>query len=131
MDITKKERDCLVAIGSIDSKFQPRLIDIAKSMKVSAPTAYNLVKRLCKKGLIEDYKGSIAMTEKGRKMHKDIIMAHRCIEVLLSKAGIDKDCACKDAQKIDYVIGTKEARKLLYYIGNPKSCPHGKPIVIA
>jgi Mn-dependent DtxR family transcriptional regulator len=130
MDITKKERDYLIAIDEFNSKFQPRLVDLAKKMRVRPPTVYNLVRRLSKKGLVDEHRGMIKVTERGRAAYKSIIMAHRCIETLLSKAGVQKDCACKEACKIDYMLDPTYVKLLFKFLGSPKVCPHGKPIII-
>jgi len=130
MDITKKERDCLIAIDEFDSKFQPRLVDIAKEMHVKPPTVYNLVRRLSKKGLVDESRGMIKVTDRGKTVYKSIIMAHRCIETLLNKAGVQKDCACREARKMDYMLDPVNVKLLFKFLGSPKNCPHGKPIIV-
>jgi len=130
MDLTKKERDCLVLVNEFESNFPPRLIDIAKRLEVQPPTAYNLIMRLKRKGLIEENRGSIITTQKGKSTYRDIIMMHRCLETLLNKAGISASVACKEAEKVDYLLDTDCVKPLLKFIGNPKTCPHGKPIAV-
>ena len=130
MDLTKKERDCLVLVNEFKSDFPPRLIDIAKKLQVQPPTAYNLVVRLERKGLIEENRGSIIITQKGKSTYRDIIMMHRCFETLLNKAGMSANVACKEAEKVDYLLDANCVKPLLKFIGNPKICPHGKPIVV-
>ena len=109
MELTKKERDCLVLINEFESDFPSRL------------------KR---KGLIEENRGSIITTQKGKSTYRDIIMMHRCFETLLNKAGVSANTACKEAQKVDYLLDTNCAKPLLRFVGNPKICPHGKPIFV-
>ncbi|MCL4374163.1 MAG: metal-dependent transcriptional regulator [Candidatus Marsarchaeota archaeon] len=130
MELTRKERECLVIISRLDSPFPSRLIDVARKANIKPPTAYNLVKRLSRKGLIEERKGAIIVTARGKEEYSEIIRAHRCIETLLSRAGLDKDYACKEAQKIDYMLSEKDVKYLLKFLGNPKNCPHGRPIVV-
>ncbi|MGC8652215.1 MAG: metal-dependent transcriptional regulator [Candidatus Micrarchaeia archaeon] len=130
MELTRKEREYLVAISEFYSSFPPRLIDIAKKVHVKPPTAYNLIKRLSVKGLVNEHKGIIVVTSKGKNAYSGLIMAHRCVETLFSRAGMKKDHACKEAQKIDYMLTREDAKLLLKFLGNPKNCPHGRPIVI-
>ena len=51
-NITRKERDCIVALHE-NSGFPLRLFNIAEILKIKAPTAYELVKRLESKNIIE------------------------------------------------------------------------------
>ncbi|MGC8670069.1 MAG: metal-dependent transcriptional regulator [Candidatus Micrarchaeia archaeon] len=130
MELTQKEREYLVTITELSSTFPPRLIEVARKAKVKPPTAYNLVKRLSKKGLVEEHKGIIIITIKGKNVYGEIIRAHRCIETLLNRAGLERDYACKEARKIDYILSEKDIRYLLKFLGNPRNCPHGRPIVV-
>ena len=131
MDLTKKERDCIIKINEYESAFPLRLIELAKRVGIKAPTAYQLVKRLSSKGLVSENRGVIIPTKKGRQAYKDIIMAHRCVETLLNRAGVPKNCACTEAQKIDYKLTPSYVKLLYKFIGSPKNCPHGKPVIVS
>lgn len=128
--LTRREKECLFAVKKLDSDFPPRIISIAKETKIKPPTAYNLLKRLSDKGLIEESKGMVKVTDKGNAAYKEIMMAHRCIELIFSRAGIPKDCACREAEKIDYMLKPEYVKLLFKSLGMPKNCPHGKPIVV-
>jgi len=130
IEITEKERSCLLALGEMTGSFPPRLVDIARKLKVKPPTALNLVRRLEAKGLASEKRGQVLITKAGKKEYSNIVLAHRCLETLFSKAGIPADCACRQARKLDYLVAPAYARKLFNYLGNPKYCPHGKPIVV-
>ncbi|MGC9037318.1 MAG: metal-dependent transcriptional regulator [Candidatus Micrarchaeia archaeon] len=130
MQITKKERECLVAVKELSTEFPVRLVDLAKRLVVKPPTALRLVRRLKEKGLVVENRGSVLLTEKGVQAYRNIMLAHRTLEYLLSKAGISKECACKEASKIDYLVEPSYARRLWAYLGKPANCPHGKPIIV-
>ncbi|MGC8628731.1 MAG: metal-dependent transcriptional regulator [Candidatus Micrarchaeia archaeon] len=129
MQITHKERACILAVQDLRSEFPPRLKEIASELGITPPTALALIRRLEGKGIVHEEKGSVVLTSKGKEVYKNIILAHRILETLLCRAGVSLDCACKEAQKFDYLIDPSYAKKLWNYLGKPKKCPHGKPIV--
>ncbi len=131
MQITKKERECLVAVKELSAEFPARLVDLAKKLSVKPPTALGLVRRLEEKELVVENRGSIILTEKGRQAYRNIMLTHRTLEYLLSKAGVSKECACKEASKIDYLVEPSYARRLWAYLGKPENCPHGKPVLVS
>ncbi len=130
MYLTKRERDCLMVIGDNKNDFPIRLSDISKKMKLSAPTVYNLLKRLKDKGLINENRGLVIITSFGKEIHSNIIFAHRCLECLFNEIGLDKKFSCNEASKIDYLLNNELIIKLYNHIGRPKTCPHGKPLVV-
>jgi DtxR family Mn-dependent transcriptional regulator len=127
--LTKKERDCIITIvESQEGDFPVRLSDVAKSMKIKSPTAFDLIKRLEAKSLVERDRGMIVLTGAGESVYEDLMMVHRVMEFLLTESGVKADDACKDVKNYDYLMNIEFARKLLKRIGSPKECPHGKPI---
>ena len=128
--LTKKERDCIISIVETQKgDFPVRLSDIAKSMKIKSPTALDLIKRLEAKNLVERDRGMIALTGSGENTYEDLMLVHRVMEFLLTESGVQPDDACNDVKNYDYLMNIEFARKILKRIGNPKECPHGKPIV--
>ncbi|MGC8676557.1 MAG: metal-dependent transcriptional regulator [Candidatus Micrarchaeia archaeon] len=130
MHITERERECVVAIANFKSQFPPRLNQIAAKLKIKSPTALSLLKRLQAKGLVQEQRGSVLLTKSGKTAYAEIMLAHRCLEIIFAKAGIPADCACREATKIDYLVDPAYAKKLWKYLGKPKMCPHGKPVVV-
>lgn len=126
-NITRKERDCIVAIYD-NSNFPLRLFNIAEMLKIKSPTAYELIKRLESKGIIEKKNGVIYLTSYGNTIYNEIIMAHRTLEVMLTKSGVNSDRACEQIEKIDYLMDDNSIQKLFISLGNPQTCPHGKPV---
>jgi DtxR family Mn-dependent transcriptional regulator len=127
-NITRKERDCIVALHD-SSGFPLRLFNIAEILKIKAPTAHELVKRLESKNIIEKKNGIISLTDYGNKVYSEIIMAHRTMEILLTKSGVNSDLACEQIEKIDYLMDDTSIKKLFESIGQPLTCPHGKPVI--
>ncbi|MEM0074639.1 MAG: metal-dependent transcriptional regulator [Candidatus Micrarchaeaceae archaeon] len=130
MKITEKERDCLFAAVGLSSDFPSRLNQIAKELNIKPSTALSLLKRMEVKGLVKEAKGNVILTDYGRKSYKGIMLAHRSLETLFCRMGIPVSYACGEAKKIDYLIGPTYARKLWNFLGKPKNCPHGKPVIV-
>ncbi|MEM0127490.1 MAG: metal-dependent transcriptional regulator [Thermoplasmatales archaeon] len=128
-EITKRERDCLVVLAeNPDSEFPLRLHEIASMLGIKPPTALGIVRRLERKGLTESKDGMVHLTRKGTREVSDILLIHRTIETLLCQSGMEKNAACGEAAKVDFLLSEKDAELILNKIGQPKNCPHGKPI---
>ncbi|MEM0073231.1 MAG: metal-dependent transcriptional regulator [Thermoplasmatales archaeon] len=128
-EITKRERDCLVTLAENAKKdFPLRLHEIASVLKIKPPTALDILRRLEKKGLAESKDGMIHLTGRGNREASDILLIHRTIETLLCQSGLGESDACREASKVDFILSERDAELILGRIGNPKNCPHGKPI---
>ncbi|AAT43564.1 metal-dependent transcriptional regulator [Picrophilus oshimae] len=128
MEITKKERDCIVKIKELSGSFPPRLSDLAVGLNIKPPTAIELLERLERKGLIKKEHGMIILTDNGNNEYSKIMLAHRTYETLLSMSGVSAEDACLQAEKIDYLMEPESMRHVLKSLGSPEKCPHGKPI---
>ncbi len=129
MDLTKKERDTIIAVGNSGSNdFPLRLVDLSLLLKVKPPTALNLVRRLSKKGCLKDAKGMIIFTDKGKKAYMELVENHRVMETLMANSGMDPDKACILSENIDYLIDHISVDRVFDNLGKPKICPHGKKI---
>ena len=129
MELTKKERDTVIAVGdSGNNAFPLRLVDLSLLLKVKPPTALNLVRRLSQKGCLKDEKGMIIFTDKGKKAYLELVENHRVIETLMTNSGMDPDKACILSENIDYLIDHNSVDRVFDKLGKPESCPHGKKI---
>ena len=128
-NVSKRERDCLVYLkeDSIHG-FPMRLHEIATLLRVKPPTALNIIRRLEQKKLAEARDGMVLLTEEGDQVVKRILLVHRTYESLFCQSGESEDSACAEAAEVDYLISEDNAKMVLRKIGNPKVCPHGKPI---
>ncbi len=127
--ITKKERDCLVAIRQSSSvHFPARLCEVARVMGISSPSALGVVGRLRGKNMAESRNGMITLTESGITEYERIILNHRVFESLFVQSGISREKACRDVESFDYFLDARTGLAVLRKIGNPPSCPHGEPI---
>lgn len=104
--------------------------DLAAYMMVSAGSATTMIKKMAELGLVqhEPYQG-ILLTEFGAKVAKQLLRAHRILEVfLVYNVGVPwndvHELACKLEHYIsEEIIGLIEAK-----MDFPKTCPHGNPV---
>lgn len=105
-----------------------RLTEIARAMNVSAASAYEEIRHLEKKGLIVKRDQTIFITEEGQRVLIRALKAHRVIELLMVRVGVDKDEVCELTKEFDMEVPEDVIDKIHTYLGKPKSCPHGEDI---
>lgn len=111
-----------------DEGYGASIFGVAKALGVSTASAYEEIRHLIAKGLVEKRDEGIYVTDEGIKEMNLLIKAHRVVETLLVKAGINPDRACELAKSFDYAIPEEVIEKLYEYLGKPSMCPHGREI---
>ncbi len=101
---------------------------LALRMNVKRPSAYEVLQKLLRKGMLKKKHGKYMLTSEGMNCARRIIRSHRIIETMLYRAGIELDKACEYATRIQNEFEEDAVEKICKYLGNPKTCPHGKPI---
>lgn len=105
--------------------------DIAEKLNVSAPSVSEMVKKLLKEGYVEYtvYQG-VSLTEYGVEEAMKIRRRHLLWEVfLVEKLGYSWDEVNEEAERLEHVTSLKLEKSLDKYLGYPKFCPHGTPIL--
>ena len=102
--------------------------NLAEEMGVKRPTAYEYIQKLVDDGYLAKIGKLYSLTDKGIKKARRLLRNHRIIETMLYSAGVELDVACKCASKIQDVVDDSVVDKICVYLGNPKKCPHGRPI---
>jgi len=101
---------------------------VANHLKISAPSAQEMLKKLEKEGLvIYKPRQGVELTDKGRKIGKRIIRAHRLIEVLMDtalKTDIREETVCG----MEHHMDEKFMDALCTLLDHPRNCPHGNLI---
>jgi DtxR family Mn-dependent transcriptional regulator len=101
---------------------------IADHLGIAAPSALEMLKKLEKEGLVI-YKArqGIELTDKGRKIARRIIRAHRLTEVLMKetlKTDIREETVCG----MEHHMDEEFMDALCTLLKHPTKCPHGRPI---
>jgi len=113
-----------------DGKILVGPTDIAKKIGVAKSTAHSMLKEIAKRGYgtYIERKGLILNSD-GLKLAREIIRKHRLIECFLFyHLSIPPEKACKEAGKIDGVVGDDFMREIEKRFGRYKKCPCGKDI---
>ena len=103
---------------------------VARSMKVSAASVTNMLKRLAEMKLVnyESYKG-VTLTEAGKKVALEIIRHHRLLELYLHEVmGYTWDKVHDEAEYLEHHISEEFEDKIAAMLGDPTHDPHGHPI---
>jgi DtxR family Mn-dependent transcriptional regulator len=101
---------------------------VADHLGISAPSAVEMLRKLEKEGLVV-YKArqGIELTDKGRKIGKRIIRAHRLIEVLMREA-LKTDIREETVCGMEHHMDEEFMDALCTLLNHPRKCPHGNTI---
>ena len=106
------------------------LSELGKELKVSKPTANEMIKKLQQEGIVisKKYK-PIKITEKGKQSAAEIIRKHRLSEMFLlqvMKFGWEE--VHEIAEDLEHIKTDKFFDRMDELMGFPKTDPHGSPI---
>jgi DtxR family Mn-dependent transcriptional regulator len=103
---------------------------LAARLKVSAPSATAMIKKLASLKLVrhEKYRG-VALTLAGEKIALETIRHHRLIETYLAEVlGLDWDKVHDEAERWEHVLSEEVEAKIAAALNHPTRDPHGAPI---
>ncbi len=129
--LTSTVEDYLQAIYSLqmegEAVFCARL---ARRMKVAAPTAWAMIQRMARDGLVAlDHKKSVHLTEEGEQLAEKIVRRHRLAErFLMDVLGLGWAECHEEAHRFEHAISPRLEERIVALLGNPTHCPHGSPI---
>jgi len=127
-ELTRRERDCLIAIGENSAHFPIRLVELSRLMKIKPPSAIEILKKLEKYRYVYRKEGMILLTEDGTEEYHSLLTSHRLFETLFVRMGIDESKACETVSNFDFMMEENTVKDIMVGMGMPKLCPHGKPI---
>ncbi len=106
--------------------------NLARAMRLSAPTVHEMLGRLERDGFIERTDGrKIAFTESGREQAQVIVGRHRMIERFLTDVvGVPWDDVHEEAEKLEYAMTPRFEAYIRTAVGDAATCPHGHPIKV-
>jgi DtxR family transcriptional regulator, Mn-dependent transcriptional regulator len=102
---------------------------LAERLGHSAPSVYEMVKRLATKGFVEQDGRKISLTAEGRALAEGVVRKHRLAERLLTDIiGLPWEKAHLEAGRWEHVISDEVEERLRVLLDDPNTCPHGNPI---
>ncbi|MEB2835754.1 MAG: metal-dependent transcriptional regulator [Desulfurococcales archaeon] len=102
---------------------------VAEALGVSVPTASIMLRRLAARGLLEVREGvGVRLTEEGFEALIEYLWKYGILEVAFVRAGLDPERAREAAASAADRLPREVADALCSVLGEPRVCPHGKPI---
>jgi DtxR family transcriptional regulator, Mn-dependent transcriptional regulator len=102
---------------------------LAERLGYSAPTVWEMVKRLTADDYVAVEGREISLTPKGRLLAESVVRKHRLAERLLTDViGLPWHKAHIEAGRWEHVISDEVEERLRVILSDPNTCPHGNPI---
>jgi DtxR family transcriptional regulator, Mn-dependent transcriptional regulator len=102
---------------------------LAERLGYSAPTVWEMVKRLGLDGYLTVSGREISLTDAGRALAEGVVRKHRLAERLLTDViGLPWHKAHLEAGRWEHVISDEVEERLRIILDDPNTCPHGNPI---
>src|SRR6202051_726973 len=104
--------------------------NVARAMRLSAPTVHEMIGRLERGGLITRGPDKvIAFTPDGEAQAQEIVSRPRLIERFLTDVlHIPWDEVHEEAERLEHAMSPVLEERMLAAIGGATTCPHGHPI---
>ncbi len=110
-------------IGRVSEK------DIARRLKISAPTASEYISKLESDGLLTKNGRDVNFTPKGIRKTVPMVREHRIVEVFAYKfLEIPWEDSHSSVMELEHLFHGEKGEKLFKNIGRPETCPHGNPV---
>ena len=104
------------------------LKSIARTLRLTPPSALGHLTPLESLGLVERYRGKSRLTPKGRHTLVEYQRHHRVAETLFGTLGLPPAETCAAAREIDLALSHRTVEEVCRAQRHPTSCPHGAPI---
>jgi DtxR family transcriptional regulator, Mn-dependent transcriptional regulator len=106
--------------------------NLARAMRLSAPTVHEMLGRLERDGYIARGAGrAIEFTDSGREHAERVVGRHRMIERFLTDVvGVPWDDVHEEAEKLEHAMTPRFEAYVRSAVGDAKTCPHGHPIKV-
>ncbi|MCS7129587.1 MAG: metal-dependent transcriptional regulator [Candidatus Caldarchaeum sp.] len=132
ININEVEKQYLQHIyRSLEDSVEVSTGSLADAFKVRPASAVDVLNRLAARGLIKRTGwGRFSLSQRGMKLASRIIHNHRVLETYFSRnLGLTEAEACREASKIDHLVGDAVVRQFCKILGHPSKCIHGRDMV--
>ena len=110
-----------------ENREEVKVSSIAKVLKVKQPSVVQMLRKLHDEGMVNYSKGSVAMTERGTRIGRQMIRNTRLLEVLMKdalKIEINEEMVCGIEHHMNHIF----TDALCTLLKHPQKCPHGHDV---
>ncbi len=130
--ITQTQEDYLRAIYLLQEELDRPIksVELLDKLQLTKSTVSQRLNELQNKDWIiqEKYK-PIELTPTGKKIAENLTYKHRIIELfLIETLGFKENEVHQEAHQLEHACSNKVILKIADLLGNPQTCPHGKPL---
>jgi Mn-dependent DtxR family transcriptional regulator len=132
-DATVAEQEYLESLFWLfEAGFPMTGANLARAMRLSAPTVHEMLGRLERDGYIARSAGrAIEFTDSGREHAERVVGRHRMIERFLTDVvGVPWDDVHEEAEKLEHAMTPRFEAYVRDAVGDAQTCPHGHPIKV-
>ena len=130
--ITQTQEDYLRAIYLLQEELDRPIksVELLEKLELTKSTVSQRLTELQNKGWIMQEKYQpIELTPTGKRIAENLTYKHRIIELfLIETLGLKENEVHEEAHKLEHACSDKVILKIADLLGNPKTCPHGKPL---
>ncbi|TAM57703.1 metal-dependent transcriptional regulator [bacterium] len=103
---------------------------LATELGISPASVSGMLKKLASEGYLDhEPRGVASLTQKGLEVGARTLRRHRLAERLLTDVlGMSWDEVHEEACKLEHAISERVEERLIVFLGQPKTCPHGHAI---
>lgn len=109
-------------------RFLVPVSDVAAMLRIKAPSAVQMLKRLARNGLVTYVeRQGVKLTAKGRRVGRRMVRNGRLMEAFMVDT-LRLPLDLKVAHGAEHSLSDRFADALCTAMGHPKECPHGYPM---
>jgi DtxR family transcriptional regulator, Mn-dependent transcriptional regulator len=128
--LSQREAIYLVELMKMQGRARTGTRALAERFGVREASVVDVVRRLEEKGLLlRDPWRSVRLTRRGEALAERILHNHRVVETYLHRVlKLGEGPACREAQKIDYLLENDTIISMCSVLNYPSQCIHGEEI---
>ncbi len=107
-----------------------RRMPASEGLGYSLPSVLGMVRRMAKEGLVEmSPEKRVRLTDPGQVQAEGMVRRHRLAErMVVDLLGLDLYKAHVEAHRLEHAISPEVEARIQERLGNPSTCPFGRPI---
>ena len=105
-------------------------LPVGERLGTSLPSVAGMLRRMAREGLVETTsEKEVRLTERGWVLAEDMVRRHRLAErMVVDLLGVELYRAHIEAHRLEHAISPELLVKIAQRLGNPQTCPFGRPI---